>query len=65
MTSLDDHITVRQAADRLDYTVQHVRRLLRQGELSGSKVGRDWLVLESSVEEFANRRANLNPPRKY
>lgn len=65
MTSLDDHITARQAADHLDYTVQHVRRLLRQGELSGSKVGRDWLVLESSVEEYATRRTNLNLPLEH
>lgn len=65
MTALDDHITAQQAADRLDYTVQHVRRLLREGRLAGSKVGRDWLVLETSVEEYATRRANLTLPLEH
>lgn len=62
MARLDDHITAQEASERLGYTVQHVRRLLREGELEGTKIGRDWVVVEESVAEFATRRENLNLP---
>lgn len=62
MASLDGHITAQEAADRLEYTVQHVRRLLREGDLNGTKIGRDWIVVEGSVMDYATRRENLNLP---
>lgn len=62
MMDMGDHLTAQQAADRLDYTVQHVRRLLREGRLEGTKVGRDWVVEESKVREFAGQRANIELP---
>jgi len=62
MASLNDHMTAQEAADRLGYTVQHVRRLLRDGGLDGAKVGRDWLVLKTSVADYASRQANLSLP---
>ena len=49
-----------EAAARLGYTVQHVRRLIRQGSLVGSKLGRDWLVEETSVDRLLAQRANLS-----
>ena len=51
-----------QAAELLGFTVQHVRRLIKQGELDGVKVGRDWVVNAQSVAEFLRRRENLELP---
>lgn len=62
MPSFNEHITAQEAAERLDYTVQHVRRLLRNGDLEGRKIGRDWLVGQTSVAEFAMKRENLHLP---
>ena len=50
-------MTVAEVAAMLGYTPQHVRLLLRQGKLFGTKVGRDWLLPSSAVHEFAGRRA--------
>ena len=55
-------ISSSEAAKRLGYTVQHVRRLIRNGSLTGSKLGRDWLVDESSVNQLLAQRANLSLP---
>lgn len=62
MAGLEGHITSKEAAERLGYTVQHLRRLLRQGAIEGRKVGRDWMVRERSVKDFASRKENLSLP---
>jgi excisionase family DNA binding protein len=59
---MTDLITSADAARQLGYTVQHVRRLMRQGILSGVKMGRDWLVQQCSVQELMARRENLPLP---
>lgn len=59
MMVMDDTLTAGEAAERLGYTVQHVRRLLREGRLRGTKVGRDWVVLDEAVKEFAGHRENF------
>jgi excisionase family DNA binding protein len=50
------------AAERLGYTIQHVRRLLKQHRLEGFKLGRDWVVLSSSVDAWAKRDEFLDLP---
>lgn len=37
--------SVSEAAAKLGVTDRHVRLLLRRGELSGRKLGHDWVVL--------------------
>lgn len=59
---MTDLITSADAAKQLGYTVQHIRRLVRQGTLLGEKMGRDWVVQQSSVEEFMAHRENLPLP---
>lgn len=46
------YITTKEAAERLGYTPQHTRLLIRQGKLDGEKFGRDWMVVCESVEAF-------------
>ena len=57
-----DYITSAQAAERLGYTIQHVRRLIHQGRLVGTKIGRDWVVRRDSVEAWASREQVLDLP---
>jgi len=56
------YITSSVAALRLGYTIQHVRRLIRQHKLEGFKLGRDWVVLSSSVDAWASRGEYLDLP---
>ena len=58
----EGQLTTRDAADLLGYTVQHVRRLIREGRLLGSRFGRDWLVDKESVARYVAHRENLELP---
>lgn len=51
-----DFVTSEGAAQLLGFSSQHVRRLLRQGTLAGSKIGRDWVIEERSVERYIATR---------
>lgn len=53
-------LTIRQAAELLGNTVQHVRLLARTGQLKASKVGRDWIIDRDSVVDLRTKRAT--PP---
>jgi len=37
--------SAREAAERLGVSEQHIRLLLKKGEVKGRKVGRTWVVL--------------------
>jgi len=37
--------SVREAAEKLGVSQQHVRLLLKRGEIEGKKLGHDWVVL--------------------
>jgi excisionase family DNA binding protein len=56
------YLTSAEAAEVLRYTIQHVRRLIVQGRLEGFKIGRDWVVLRSSVDTMAVRDEYLQLP---
>ena len=42
--------SVREAAAKLGVTDRHVRLLLATGEISGRKLGHDWVVLSLEYE---------------
>jgi excisionase family DNA binding protein len=54
--SVPDLVTTQQAADVLNYTIQHTRLLIRQGRLHGVKIGRDWLIRRDSFDQFVRER---------
>lgn len=58
----DEYITSAEAAEQLGYTIQHTRRLILAGKLKGTKLGRDWVVLSSSVQSFIARSEYLSLP---
>jgi excisionase family DNA binding protein len=57
---LRDFITTEDAASMLQFHVEHVRRLLREGDLKGEKIGTAWLVLKTSVDEYIQDTKGLN-----
>ncbi|MGH7574517.1 MAG: DNA methyltransferase [Longimicrobiales bacterium] len=52
MSAGDGVLSSQETADRLGYTRQHVRRLIRTGQLRGHKVARDWVVDAESVDRY-------------
>jgi excisionase family DNA binding protein len=52
MVSENEYVTTSEASETLGYTIQHTRRLLREGRLQGAKIGRDWLILRESVAVY-------------
>ena len=60
MPDLRDFITTEDAARMLNFHVEHVRRLLREGDLKGEKIGTTWLVLRKSVEEYIKETEGMN-----
>lgn len=49
-------LSSKEAAKELGYTVQHTRLLIREGHLEATKVGRDWLIVRESVDEYKAQR---------
>lgn len=51
---MDENLTVDQAAERLQYSTRHVRRLIERGELRALTAGRGrrLLIPSSEVEAF-------------
>ncbi len=60
MPDLQEFITTQEAAKMLDYHVEHVRKMLREGGLRGAKIGHTWLVFKKSVEKYRKDTAGLN-----
>ena len=49
---LADYMTTQEAAAKLGFHVEHVRRMMREKALEGVKVGASWLVSKQSVERY-------------
>jgi excisionase family DNA binding protein len=50
---LEKHISVKAAAEFSGYSIQYLRRLLRAGQLEGTKIGQVWLIKLTSLETYA------------
>ena len=49
---VNNHISVKAAADFSGYSLQYIRRLLRSGKLEGLKIGQVWLIEKSTIEAY-------------
>jgi len=49
---VNNHISVKVAADFSGYSLQYLRRLLRNGKLSGLKIGQVWLIDKATFEAY-------------
>ena len=48
-------ISTGEASLKTGYTIVHIRRLLRSGEIAGQKWGRDWMVDLDSLTDYRKR----------
>ena len=51
-------LTPAQVADRIQIQERTVTRWLRDGFLSGYKLGKEWRIASTDLEEFMERQAN-------
>ncbi len=62
---LDELISLDEAAKLSGLTADHLRRLVREGDLWGLKIGRNWVTTEQAVREYLARDRRPGPkPRK-
>ena len=50
-----NHITVQAAAKYSGYSLQYLRRLLRNGKLEGFKIGQVWLIEKTAFEGYLEK----------
>lgn len=46
------YLSVKEASERLNYSEQYVRQLLRHGEISGERISNRWIVASESVQQY-------------
>ena len=56
-------LSTKQAAEELGITQTRVRELLNSGALRGEKLGRSWMVYESSVRERKRKAPTAGRPK--
>ena len=61
MIETEGMITVADAANRLNRSIEQVRRYLREGKLKGQRIGNQWFVEEASVKMAGKEPAPLIP----
>ncbi len=49
-------VTVPEAAKRMGRSLEQVRRYLREGKLSGERIGHQWFIRETAVEYLVEPR---------
>ena len=57
-----DLVSVAEAAKRLERSTEQVRRYLREGRLTGRRVGGQWFIDRRAIESF---RAALREPQGF
>ncbi len=60
---LDELISLSEAANISGLSSDHLRRLVREGELWGKKLGRNWVTTAEAINEYLaqNRRPGPKP----
>jgi len=57
MPDLDEFISTEEAAEKLKYHVEHVRRMMREGSIEGVKIGWTWLGRCTALNGYMKRTA--------
>jgi excisionase family DNA binding protein len=57
-------ITVTEASERCGLSASHVRKLVREGQIKGLKVGWSWLTTEEAVREYLKEERRPGPKPK-
>ena len=59
MPDLNEFISTEEAAEKLKYHVEHVRRMMREGSIAGLKIDRTWLVRREALDSYMKRTAKM------
>ena len=62
--SLDELISLKDAAELSGLSHSHLRLLVRKGEIWGKKMGRDWFTNAQAVQEYLARDRRPGPKTK-
>ena len=54
--SKPNFITTFEAAYRLGFTPDYIRRLIAKGKIKGEKVGNNWIIKPGQLAKIARRR---------
>ncbi len=60
---LNNHISVKAAAAFSGYSLQYLRRLLRNGKLDGVKIGQLWLIDKFTLDTYIEDSKNIDDGR--
>lgn len=60
---VNNHISVKAAAEISGYSLQYLRRLLRIGKLEGFKIGQVWLLDKSAFESYLEKATEATDRR--
>ncbi len=61
---LDELLSLSEAANRTGLSASHLRLLVRNGEVWGKKVGRNWLTTEQAVRDYLAHEHKPGPKPK-
>jgi excisionase family DNA binding protein len=62
IATMPDYVSVREAAELLDYHPESVRRLIRNGKLEAEQKSNAWWIFRDSVEAY--REALRSKPKR-
>lgn len=54
-------LTTKQASKMTGYTTDHISLLLRRGDLSGERKGRDWFVAAAALLRYVEEEPTPGP----
>jgi excisionase family DNA binding protein len=57
---LSNYVTTQEAAKRLGFHVNHIRRMIREGDLAGKKLGNMWFITNESLDRYAQETAGFD-----
>jgi excisionase family DNA binding protein len=57
----DEWLTVNEAAELSGYHPEHIRRLIRQGEIAAKKFSIVWMVSRNSLLEYTKSQEKSSP----
>jgi excisionase family DNA binding protein len=60
---VNNHISVQVAAELSGYSLQYLRRLLRNGKLAGLKIGQVWLIDKSAFKSYLKKAVQATDQR--
>jgi excisionase family DNA binding protein len=57
-------ISLAEAAKISGFSQGYLRRLMREGKIRGTKIGRDWLTTEKAVKDYLSTERRPGPKPK-